>query len=302
MSDKKLTVAELLARAGKDEDSGEKPRRRRRSLEEGGISVAELTGSIPTVEAKPAESRHSSVPIDTPSKTESKPKSTAETPAKAEVTPEPKPVVAAKPAPEIKGSPGLKPATKPAPKTVPVAKSEPEVKMTPKEKTTLSKRQSPGADETVTFNKVDADKPEAKEKTKSAETGVMSVVTATSAAGASSAAATTSVTPAQDNPQESPDVSEQTASGDASEETTSMTGVILLAIIGVVLGVVVFKGFELLWESLSRPIVAVLAIVVTAAIVGVVKMLRTSNDVLSMFLAAIVGAVMTFGPLLIIAL
>lgn len=65
----KLTVAELLARAEKE--SGPRPtaarRRRHRSLEDsGGISVAELTGSMSKVKSKPAESRHSSIPIDTP--------------------------------------------------------------------------------------------------------------------------------------------------------------------------------------------------------------------------------------------
>ncbi|MDO5513480.1 MAG: hypothetical protein Q4F73_12120, partial [Corynebacterium sp.] len=69
MSDenKQLTVAELLARAGRESGDTEAPRRRRRrSLEEGGISVAELTGSIPAVKEKPPESKHSSVPIDAP--------------------------------------------------------------------------------------------------------------------------------------------------------------------------------------------------------------------------------------------
>lgn len=48
----KLTVAELLARNGRKEESADssRPRRRRRSLEDGGVSVAELTGSIPVVE------------------------------------------------------------------------------------------------------------------------------------------------------------------------------------------------------------------------------------------------------------
>ncbi|QFQ03205.1 hypothetical protein CUROG_09305 [Corynebacterium urogenitale] len=47
----KLTVAELLARNARSSSDGSsnRPRRRRRSLEEGGISVAELTGSIPVV-------------------------------------------------------------------------------------------------------------------------------------------------------------------------------------------------------------------------------------------------------------
>ena len=76
--DKQLTVAELLARAGKEKSDGDgapgsrgagkdgsdKPRRRRRrSMEDGGVSVAELTGSFPKVKAKPKESKHGS-PID----------------------------------------------------------------------------------------------------------------------------------------------------------------------------------------------------------------------------------------------
>lgn len=65
MSDKQLTVAELLARSGGSGNSSSTPRRRRRrSLEEGGISVAELTGNIPKVPSKPMESKHSNVPID----------------------------------------------------------------------------------------------------------------------------------------------------------------------------------------------------------------------------------------------
>ncbi|MGV0341177.1 hypothetical protein ACUY3L_03540, partial [Corynebacterium mastitidis] len=70
MSDeeKQLTVAELLERAQANRGSAQRAsgRRRRRSLEDGGISVAELTGSLSRVKEKPAESKHSSVPIDTP--------------------------------------------------------------------------------------------------------------------------------------------------------------------------------------------------------------------------------------------
>ena len=67
MSDKQLTVAELMARAAQEGNSPRESRpRRRRSLDEGGVSVAELTGSIPRVNKKPAESKHSSVPLDAP--------------------------------------------------------------------------------------------------------------------------------------------------------------------------------------------------------------------------------------------
>src|SRR5699024_4749733 len=71
--DKQLTVAELLARSAKErerrgsadtaarEEGGrEAPRRRRRRrLDEGGISVAELPGSIKRVKAQPSRPRHS---------------------------------------------------------------------------------------------------------------------------------------------------------------------------------------------------------------------------------------------------
>lgn len=51
----KLTVAELLARNGRKEELAEASRpRRRRSLEDGGVSVAELTGSFPAIDADEA--------------------------------------------------------------------------------------------------------------------------------------------------------------------------------------------------------------------------------------------------------
>lgn len=62
--ERKVTVAELLARSGVDAESTPRRRRRRRSLEDGGISVAELTGSLPRVEATPADSRHSAQPLE----------------------------------------------------------------------------------------------------------------------------------------------------------------------------------------------------------------------------------------------
>ena len=59
----KLTVAELLARSGRtSSDSGR--RRRRRSLDEGGISVAELTGTIPVVEDTESEASTAPGPGD----------------------------------------------------------------------------------------------------------------------------------------------------------------------------------------------------------------------------------------------
>lgn len=101
--DKQLTVAELLARAQKtNPDVGKRPRRRR-SLEEGGVSVAELTGSFKAVDARPAEAKHSSVPLDAPA--EPTPAKPAEKPAAPAEKPAEKPVDPPAPAPSGKASP-----------------------------------------------------------------------------------------------------------------------------------------------------------------------------------------------------
>ncbi|MGV3113030.1 hypothetical protein ACEE18_00160 [Corynebacterium freneyi] len=91
MSDEKLTVAELLARRDKERggsaEAAERPRRRRRSLEEGGISVAELTGSIPRVKADgPRRGAHAAVEDDeqTEDRVEDQVTETAETDDSAE--------------------------------------------------------------------------------------------------------------------------------------------------------------------------------------------------------------------------
>lgn len=246
MSDKQLTVAELLARAGREKDKGEAPRRRRRSLEEGGISVAELTGSIPAVKEKPVESKHSSVPIDGP-EPEPRPETEAESEqAVPEQTPEPEP------------------------------EPEPELEPEPEESAP-----TPATDQTVVLGKVAAGTLEP--ETAPEQTGELALV---------------------ETPEEPEGVDTQPAGEETSgiEEKTSLTGVILMTVIGVVLGVVIFKGFEMMWENFSRPVVAVLAILVTAGLVGVVRALRTANDALSMVLAGFVGLLMTFGPLVIVTL
>ena len=132
--DKQLTVAELLARARKDNpDAGTPKRRRRRSLEDGGISVAELTGSFPAVTDAPPQAKHTAVSIDgeekpsTPAKTpqpearkpaeakKSAEKPSATTPAETK-KPEPK-----KPAAKLAATTSVE-ATKPAEAKKPVAK------------------------------------------------------------------------------------------------------------------------------------------------------------------------------------
>ena len=79
----------------------------------------------------------------------------------------------------------------------------------------------------------------------------------------------------------------------------SILAVILMSAIAVVLGAALFKGFEYLWANMGLPVAPILALLATAGIVGIVHVMRTERDRLSMLLAALAGAVLTFGPALI---
>ena len=327
MSEEKLTVAELMARAAKQGHNTDAPRRRRRrSIEDGGVSVAELTGSIPAVKDKPAEARHSSVPIDAPAekpepkpetKAEAKPDAKADAKADAKTEAKPEPQAAAKPEKKAEAKPEAKPAVKATEKAAvaPAKKVEKPVKdaETPKEDVEKQKPQAktPSNEETMVLSIVDEKDPI------TLTTGAFPVVPASAAKPAET------VRPAKDADAETSlkaefaeesepeaetfDTTQMEAVQDPdeaveeeSEGKLSVMSIILMAIVGIVVGVLVFMGFELLWERLNKWIVAVLAVAVTLGMVGIVHALRTSRDGFSMVLAGIVGAVMTFGPLAIV--
>ena len=258
--EKQLTVAELLARnskgrAGADSEGGS--RRRRRSLEDGGVSVAELTSNLEKVKATPAESKHSNVSID-------------------ETAP-----------------------------VIPAPKQEQD------EKQAADKASQPSTDDTRVIKRV-TDKPEAKQDAEDAKpaqadskddskapkaAAATTAAAGTTAAGAGAAMGDSVPVKAQEK-----DLLETESDADYEEDDEKLNpfSVLLLALVGIVLGAIVFKGFEILWDSFSRSIVAILAVAVTALMVALVHVLRTNRDGASMALAAFVGLVLTFGPLLIV--
>ncbi|ODQ84628.1 hypothetical protein BFG51_17880 [Dietzia alimentaria] len=65
-----------------------------------------------------------------------------------------------------------------------------------------------------------------------------------------------------------------------------------------VAGAALFIGFQLLWRDLPWVAFA-LAIVVIVGLVAMVRVLRRSNDSVSIALAVIVGLGVTCGPLLL---
>ncbi|WP_080793263.1 hypothetical protein [Corynebacterium pacaense] len=286
MSEEKLTVAELMARAAKEGHGGDAPRsrRRRRSLEEGGVSVAELTGSIPAVKDKPVESRHSSVPIDAPTDTPVAETPEPQQPAEPSVPSEPLEQPQQPQQPQLKVVPAAK--EKPVPEA---SKREPE-------------RHTPSDDETMVISIVDEKDPIR------LTTGAFPVVPASAEKQAvvagtgqdhlgAEAAAEAEFADSGAPTDLTGELEAVSIDEEEEEGRGSILSIILMALVGVVLGVLVFLGFQILWERLDRWIVSILAIAVTLGGVGVIHALRTSRDGFSMVLAALVGLVMTFGPL-----
>lgn len=345
--EKHLTVAELLAR----NSQGEVPRRRRRrSLDEGGVSVAELTGSMKKVEATPAQPKHSSVDIDETAPVIPRPeaaKPAVEEPAAAkpaDAKPAAKPADA-KPAAD-KPAPVKAEAAKPAAAQQSAAEAERAAELARAEeikkaefarkaeeaKRAAAARKQEAADAKAAEDKRILAERDAKRKAARTpsedDTSVISKVLDSTAAGAATADASAekafdtaeiervqddvaeAATPATADDARSAELEKKNDADldfdeDWDEEFDEEPGlnpvsIVLLALVGVVLGAVVFKGFEILWGSFNRGIVAALAVAMTGIMAGVVHALRTHRDRFTVTLAVVVGLVLTFGPLLIV--
>lgn len=324
MADKQLTVAELLARAEKENPSGARRPRRRRSLEDGGVSVAELTDSFKKVEAKPAEVKHSSVPIDAPSDT---PKKTPTQAPKPEPTPaapkpepktEPKPVskvapkpvqkaetkVAPKPAdkPAQAESVKLRPAAKPAeqapkpaekPAAAPVSKpvSKPVDKPAPAPAASTTTKVQPASDDTTVLRKIEGEtegkaEPVVKQElAQSDDTGEIRTVDA----------------PEPQPREDSLDAPEAEYDTDYEVEEASVNPILLVLLVffGVLLGVLGFLAFKWLWANTMAIVAVLVGVAAVAAVVAAVGAMAGSRDKVTMIIAGLAAAVVAFGPALL---
>ena len=362
MADKnKLTVAELLARdkkargekGGKDE---KRSRRHRRSLDEGGISVAELTGNLKKVKASPAEAKHTSVSIDEGAPVIRAPKAADATDADSAKKSADKPAsqptatTAAQPAaPKAASKAAPKTAAKAEPKAAPKSAEKPAAKAAAKPAQTAqpaasapsaaqptAKKKQPSADDTAVIQRVDkaktddaksaATKPAAEKPTAAkasadkitaakpaaekpkADKGAKAAGAGAAAAGAGAAAAAVPASKkagvAKDAEETGnlPKVEDDKEWIEEEHETLNPVSILLMIVAGILLAIVIFKGFEILWDSFPRLVVAILALCVTAIMVGVTHALRTARDGFSMFLAGFTGLILTFGPLLLVML
>ncbi|MCX2162673.1 hypothetical protein [Corynebacterium auriscanis] len=272
----KLTVAELLARSGRTPKDGEadRPRRRRRSLEHGGVSVAELTGNIPVVKDEHLEGEEG-----------------AEKPAeKAATKPVEKPAakVVEKPVEKPMAKVVEKPATKPVEKPVTKVAEKPAEKPVEKPATKVAEKPVE-APQTGTATK--APRPAAG-------------VAAAGAGAASKPGAKSDSAPLPDN-EEVRKLQAQLGEHEVLEyedDRISWPAMIVQALLAVVLGVGVFFGFSMLWDRMGAGIVLILALAVTLFLVGIVHAILRHKDKWILLLAFIVGLVLTVGPRLILGM
>lgn len=339
----KLTVAELLARNNKARGEKEskkdnRSRRHRRSLDEGGISVAELTGNLKKVKASPAEAKHTSVSIDEDAPVIRSPKSAEQAGADSAKKPSADP--AAKPAAKRAAQPAAKAAqtTKPTTKTAAASSATPAAAATGAAPDAAKKIQ-PSVDDTAVIQRVDkagdakpaaakaaadtpaakkpaadkaraekqgtakpaAEKPKDDKRAKAAGAGA-AVAGAGAAAAAVPASKKAGVAKSAEETGNLPKVEDNEDWVEEEHEKLNPVSILLMIVAGILLAIVIFKGFEILWDNFPRLVVAVLALCVTAIMVGVTHALRTARDGFSMFLAGFTGLVLTFGPLLLVML
>ncbi|MDK8833470.1 hypothetical protein [Corynebacterium striatum] len=290
--EKQLTVAELLARnakehAGAESEGGSRRRRRRRSLEDGGVSVAELTGNLEKVTATPAQSKHSSVSIDETAPVIPAPKQ--EEDSKKAEAPESDKVKDAK----------TESAFQPSTEDTRVIKRVEEKSAPQQSAPAVADKSGVAKSGVAKSDAVKGDKAEAKLAEKESDAKLDDALTLPTD-GATEASVSVKASEKELDKKDQTDVVETEEDFEEEDEKLNPFSVLLLALIGIVLGAVVFKGFEILWDSFSRSVVAILAIAVTALMVALVHVLRTNRDGISMTLAAFVGLVLTFGPLLIV--
>ena len=325
---KKLTVAELLARdkkargekGGKDD---KRSRRHRRSLDEGGISVAELTGNLKKVEASPAEAKHTSVSIDEDAPVIRAPKAAEATDADSAKKSTDKPAsqsaakAAAKPAQTAKPAAAAA-AQEAAKKNQPSADDTAVIQRVGKEKADDAKpaaakataakpaAEKPAADKTsadkASAAKPVAEKPKADKDAKAAGAGAATAGAGAAAAASVPASKKAGVAKDAEETGNLPKVEDDEEWIEDEHEKLNPVSILLMIVAGILLAIVIFKGFEILWDSFPRLVVAILALCVTAIMVGVTHALRTARDGFSMFLAGFTGLILTFGPLLLVML
>ncbi|MER0087267.1 tripartite tricarboxylate transporter TctB family protein [Corynebacterium sp. KPL3927] len=271
---------------------------------------------------KPAQSKQSQSPSAAPKPAAEKPSAGTPTaspsPKKngkpSEPTASPKPAAGSASQPTAKPAPAQKANAQEAKKP---AQSVPEDKASAKDGE--KKSHQPSADDTAVMQRIgksQASQDKRKDAADTAESGAKEAKEKASAAGAAGAGAAAAIAAGAKAgaPEQKPaaaakksdDTGElsQVRDEEVTEEHEKLNpmSILIMVVVGIVLAIVIFKGFEVLWDNFPRVVVSILALGVTAIMAGVTHALRTARDGFSMFLAGITGLILTFGPLLLVML
>lgn len=298
MADKQLTVAELLARAEKENPSGPRRPRRRRSLEDGGVSVAELTDSFKKVDVKPAEVKHSSVPIDAPSDTPKKTPTQAPKPEPKPAEPKPAPKVEPKPA---EPTPAPKPAQAESVKLRPAEKPAPKPAEKPAQAGSSVTKVQPASDDTTVLRKVEGKsegKPERKVEAKP-EVEAEPVVKQKLAQSDETGEIRTVDAPEPQQLHEDSLDAEYDTDYEVEEASVNPILLVLLVFFGVLLGVLGFLAFKWLWANTMAIVAVLVGVAAVAAVVAAVGAMAGGRDKVTMVIAGLAAAVVAFGPALL---
>ncbi|WP_027500767.1 hypothetical protein [Rhodococcus sp. UNC363MFTsu5.1] len=95
-----------------------------------------------------------------------------------------------------------------------------------------------------------------------------------------------------------PEVAVDDAPSDRDDKHAAREWAVLIGqgIVALLVGGLLFKGFEKLWDVLPW-VALILAVLVIAGLVAVVRILRQTDDLVSLLIAIIVGVFVTIGPL-----
>ncbi|MGO1990675.1 MAG: hypothetical protein ACTH2Y_02455 [Corynebacterium sp.] len=300
----KLTVAELMARNAKDGARRADRPRRRRNLDDGGVSVSELTGSIPVVNDEDLDAagdgsdstaradRADAAPVadehphrggheleDDPAGDVTEEKVDEVDVVDGEVVDE-----------ELHDEPVEEPAAEPA--------AEPaRGGLFSAGETTVIPRVDPSAGDV-------AEEPAEDSAEDSVENSTDEVAqddehvdeSVDESAGEAAVAPEPAHEPAAEAEEHDPDKIVE-----YEDDAISWPALLGQTAIALVVGVVIFFGFTLLWDKLPTALVLAMAGVVTLVCVGVVHALLRHRHTLVLILAFIVGLVITLGPRLIMS-
>ncbi|KAB3522717.1 hypothetical protein GC425_05015 [Corynebacterium sp. zg254] len=324
----KLTVAELLARHGRSGSSDSSRPHRRRSLSEGGVSVAELTGSIPVVKDEHIRAAQAldrdSVNVTEPEILEAELVDAEETEAEVRTVTDADQVAAEPIDVELAGDDPIDaevadpeaPAEESGAAVAAAAAAAAPAAQTAVPEAPADKPSAPAAPAAVDAP-ADAAAGEARaEETEEAREGAEADTVEVDEAEADHAEEARDVEEADEvetdraeGPVEGPKEFEELVATlsdnevvDFEDNRISWPAMIAQAIGAVAAGVLIFIGFNLLWANVSPIIVLALALIATVAMVVGVHLLLRHKDKLLMILALIVGLVLTIGPRLIIGI